>query len=39
MSVWVNALLQLVDYFVISDTKLDPSFASAQFHIGDETMK
>ena len=30
--------LQL-DYFVISETKLDSSFPSAQFHIGDYEIR
>ena len=30
--------LQL-DYFVISETMLDPSFPSAQFHIGDYEIR
>ena len=30
--------LQL-DYFVISETKVDPSFPSAQFHIGDYKIR
>ena len=29
----------LLDYFVISETKLDSSFPSAQFHIGDYEIR
>ena len=27
-----------LDYFVISETKLDPRFSSAQFHLGDHEI-
>ena len=30
---------QQLDYFVISEAKLDSSFPSAQFHIGDNEMR
>ena len=35
INVWQMIVRLQLDYFAISETKLDSSFASAQFHLGD----